>query len=220
MGRAWQIFGESLIRLRFGAHAQNDVRVSGTSPAVAGKLIYELGLAAENITIVPKILHHDIHADDFGPEAAPDTMWMLGDVSIRMTLIHYDDGVLNLGLANSMGGMNMNYLGETLAMPPAGTLLGGGRPLYTSGCYYMGLNILPGTGRLQQPWNFPAAYLAMPPMELPLGTSPSNVRLTWRALPYVSSLARSGEFVRSNRAVLWDRITDTGTGDGQPVVYP
>lgn len=188
MSRDFQINGETVVRTKFGAHLPSSI--SNYSPPGAtspSSNLSELGLASEGIRITPRFVHKDINVDDFGPEIPAEVMWLLADVNIRMTLIHYDVSILDFCLSESMGG---TFLGGAPGlfdfagiMQPAGSFLGNYVPYLLSGYHYTSLNLT--SPALNFPWHFPAAYLTGPPIELPLGTQASMVELNWRAIPYV-----------------------------------
>lgn len=220
MSRGFQINGESLLRVKFGSHI-----APGTVPygavAVSGSL-YELGLAAENVTVVPRFYHKDMLVDDFGPNIPPEVMCFISDCTITMQLIHYDKGVLDVCMSESMGGTTrFDVLGNPVATPagsilaPAGQPIGAGRNLGASGCHFMGLNIL--SPVLNMPWRFPASYLPTTPLELPLGTTKTLANVVFRAIPYVSPLLFSNtqnnpigtQEIQSSGVRLWDRTLDT-----------
>ncbi len=174
--------------------------------------LYELGLCSDAIRISPNYVHKPVYTNDFGPEIPAETMWMLSDVDIKMTLIHFDESVLKACLRNSMGNCGSLYDGGTLA--PAGTLLGRNKPQFTSGNQFLSLTILNGYDFHEEltfpdPWNFPSAYLTSPtPFVWPLGTEKSQITLNWKAIPY-APLNASGEAISSG-VVLWQRVADAG----------
>jgi len=180
--------------------------------------MFELGLAQEGISISPRSFHKDINVDDFGPDVPPEIMYNLTDVGIRMKMIHYDNTVLKLAIAESFaGGAGLDVPEGVLA--PAGSMMGRGKPLFASGNHFVSMSIL--SPVLREPWHFPTCYLREQPFEYPLGTEKSVVDLNWRAIPYVPLLvsgyvpAASGRFqeITSRRPVLWNRnpanITDS-----------
>lgn len=208
MTRAFQINGETLVRVRGGAH------MSG----VAIGTVSELGLASESIQVIPRFVHKDIKCDDFGPDIAADMMTQLADVTIRMQLIHYDRDVLDICMDESMGGGRGGvFIRNAGVLPPAGTILGGLKPLFASGNHFISLNLA--SPQLVYPWRFPAAYLTGQPLEIPLGSKSSIVVAEWRAIPYVvpprvttlsaasGTMSSVGE-IQSSGALLWDRTPD------------
>ena len=230
MPRDFQINGETLVRVRFGGHLAGGVGgglidgalFPGTEPLPGGSgQLYELGLAEENVNIVPQYIHRGVPADDFGPEVPAEVIAMLAWVSIQMTLIHYDVNVLEECLAEALGG-NAAIIpppGKTgIAMMGAGQALGHGLPIGSSGCHYVSLNLL--SPQLQYPWRFYSCYLAGQPVTYPLGTEKSAVVCNFRAIPYTypgqgfaTALNTSGQGidkeVASSGRVLWDRVLDT-----------
>lgn len=210
--RDFQIFGPALVKVKFGSQVSGRLRqgptnvlvsgmgISGNASVVSGSYVQELGMSDMPIDISLNWRHKNLHTDDFGPEVPYDLMWQLAEATIRMTLVHYDDYVLQQCFIESMGGggyadPNSSYSGLVFPgrfMMPAGTLIGGNIPLYQSGCHYMSLSIVPGnltnnaiqSGYRALPWRFLTCVLAEPPFSVPLGTQYSVTRLNWRAIPY------------------------------------
>ena len=188
MARDIIINGECLVLVRGGANIP--LWANGAQ---------QLGLAESNITITPRIKHKDINVDGYGPDVPADVMVNLADAMINMTLIHFDNTVLDVCIAESMGGLTQTqFFGLPVlyagALPPAGTLMGGLNQLYASGNHFMSVTLT--SPVLGFPYNFPACYLAEHPISYPLGTKRSAVKLNWRAIPYavpptVTSLANN-----------------------------
>lgn len=212
MSRDFYLNGPSLVKVKGGAHLGTTLNV--------GKLT-ELGLSSEGIEIDLSFHHRKLIPDDYGPIVPAELMTDLAEARIRMTLIHFDYNVLDICLGESLGGDRGIYAGGQL--PPAGTIMGGGGPIFSSGNHFISLNILseykPQTLLLGIPWRFPACYLSQPPVHFPLGTKCSAVGLTWTAFPYSpfggttigtsgSSSTLTGEILSSG-AVLWTRTLDT-----------
>lgn len=204
MTRDFCINGETLVKVKFGAH-------------VSGVKLRELGLAAEEVRVIPKFYHSDIRVDDFGPNVPPEVLWMLAEVRISMTLINYDPNVLDVCISESMGGVSPLRDAGTLA--PAGTLMGGGGLIFGSGYHFISLNLL--SPQLGNPWRFRASYLADLPVQIPLGTKTTLADCQWRAIPYQplitkgTALTTSGAVtvttineIISSGAILWDRFPD------------
>lgn len=203
MARQFVINGETLVSVWILDPTVNDP----TTYVMA-----ELGLAEKNVTIIPKYYHKDINVDDFGPNVPADVLAMIAECQIGMTLVNFDTEVLNKCLSESIGG------GTAGTMPGAGIPMGATKPLYTKGNHYIGLYLQ--SPILEQPWYFPATYMPNPPMEFPIGTEKTLVKLTWRAIPYVvpdpntNSLSTGGPTslvintfgdVQSSGAILWQR---------------
>ena len=201
MGRSFVIPGEAMVEVK----GNGALCLSGAAPN--GQLC-QLGLSVDEIRVIPSFVHHDIRADDYGTEIPAEIMWMLADVRISMLLNHVDQFVLDAVLAESMaGGVEQDQdLGWAGYMAPAGTLMGGNRALHTPGNHYTSLNIR--TPVQGYPWNFPAAYLTGPPIEIPLGVNVSQYRLNWRAIPYSYYVSVDSE-IRSSGVPLWTRVLDT-----------
>lgn len=196
MARDYRIAGETLVIVKGGAHL-----VSGS----VGRGIAdgrELGLSADAIQLSPRFIHQDIKVDDFGPQIPADVMWNLADITIRMNLVHYDREVLDVVARESCGGGR----GLWGVLAPTGTIMGGNKFIFSSGWHYMSLNLRTND---DFSWRFRAAYLSVPPIEIPLSTRRSVTQLTWRAIPYrePTSLFNPGEIVSSG-VVLFDHTID------------
>ena len=211
--RDYIVNGECLVKVKGnGALALSGVVTNGQ--------LHELGLAAEAITVTPRFYHSDIKVDDFGPNCPAEVQWLLAECNIRMTLVHYDLHVLRACVAESMGGGAI-AAGTEGKMQPAGTVMGGFKVPYQSGFHYIGLNLM--SPVLEFPWRFPTAYLAEPPLIMPLGTEKSLAQLNWRAIPYgtpVTTIIEESEAgdritegvpieIISSGRVLWDHGTFT-----------
>lgn len=179
MGRDFQINGETLIN------------VKGPQLTLIQNTI-ALGLASDEVRVIPRWIHSDIHVNDFGPDIPPDVQFQLAEVTIRMVLIHFDLNVLNtcIGLAMAQGGgIGLNGAVVDGVCAGAGQPMGGGWPLYNSSCNLISLGLT--SPQLSQPWTFLASYISTPPVEWPLGVKAMMVPLTFRAIPYVAGTASS-----------------------------
>lgn len=212
MTRGWQINGGGLVRVKFGGHISGTV---GTDTHFVSGLYFtnlsELGLTTDSIDIIPKWRHGEIKPDDYGPDIPAELMAYLAEVRIKMTLIHFDRDVLDICIAESMGGQysvdegaNPNppgfpilpenqrlysggmYDGFAGSMIAAGSLIGNGLPLFASGCHFISLNLESPIGNY--PWRFPFSTLAEYPIQYPIGSKASEVILNWRAIPYQSPI--------------------------------
>lgn len=213
MSRDFQINGETLVKVK---------GVGGLLAEDGTAGLHELGLAAQGIVVAPRFHHRDVHVDDFGPNCPAEVQWLLAEVSISMLLIHYDRGVLDACIGESMGGTDGGDAGIFAA--GGGLPLGGGWPRFNPDCHYVSLNLL--SPVLDYPWRFLTCYLADQPAQLPVGTSKTIATVNWRAIPYsplyVSGAATgSGSFSQSGvtyrrreqvsaGTILWDHILDTG----------
>ncbi len=224
MGKSFQVNGESLVTIRFGAHMYPN---APPPPFTRIPAPVQLGLTSDSISITPRYVHNDISADDYGGKIPAEISCSIADASINMTLVVYDNTVLDACLAESMGGTAYQVLPTAQnifnipgvsyyagAMSPAGSLLGNGLPLLSSGNHFMSLNIL--SPQQNYPWRFPSAYLTGPPVKIPLGTERSLVSLNWRAIPYASPMVftNQGAFLRtqeivSSGTILWDHQLQT-----------
>lgn len=176
------------------------VKVKGSSASAIAN-VSELGLTSDMIHISPRWVHTDMHVNDFGPEIPPDVQFNLAEVTIRMTLIHFDQAILTACIQEAMAG------GAEGVLVGAGTPMGGYNPRFSANCHYISLNIL--SPQLGRPWHFLASYLTSPPLEYPIGTSVSAVPLTWRAIPYPNGLALPTTLgIQSAGTILWDHNTD------------
>lgn len=204
MPRDIQINGECLVSVKGGAH------LSGGPLGV----LTELGLSDADVRVIPRSFHRDQAVAGFGPNVPPEVTWLLSEVYVRMTLIHYDKDALQVCLAESMGGADI-----TLSPIPGltfgdGQLVGAGQPLgryrphLASGCHYVSLNLASPVEQL--PWRFPTAYLADTPVEYALGTKAQRVQLNWRVIPYVTPPRLSGSrpfFPNAAVAARWPALT-------------
>lgn len=188
MGRDFTINGATLVKVR-----------GSSASAIAN--VQELGLSLDAIRISPRWVHNDMRVNDFGPEIPPDVQFQLAEVTIRMTLIHYDDAILTACIREAMAG------GAEGTLVGAGTPMGGYNARFSANCHFISLNLT--SPDLNKPWRFLASYIASPPMEYPLGTNVSAVPLTWRAIPYPNGLALPTTLgIQSAGTVLWDHNPD------------
>ncbi len=209
MANAYNINGETMVMAKGGAHF-------ATVPGLGGIVMSQptqVGLASDSIRITPTFRHTNVPSADFGPAVPPEVMFNLAHVDISMGLIFWDNQVVDLCMAEAMGGLGAGF--GAGKMQPAGQMLGRGRPLLASGNSFISMVLL--SPVLGIPWRFPASYLTAPPLEIPLGTKASLIQLNWRAIPYASPLLSGGNFtsgnprgkdVLSSGVVLWDHFTD------------
>lgn len=215
--RDYVINGETMVFVRFGEHIQSPMSpmVSGIDPAILPGPAYEwqLGLTAGEIRVSPRPKFRDINVDDYSPEVPAEVLANIADADIRMTLVHYDPQILDICFGESMGGINPVGPWAAGQMVGAGTMLGGGLPIYSSGSHYIGLRL--SSPVLNRPWRFPTCYLTGSPLEIPLGTERTLAVCGWRAIPYGNALVSVNpgsenpiynlQEVRSSGMVLWDR---------------
>ncbi len=221
-GRDFQTNGATIVIVR-----GNGALANPNEPGAAG--VWELGLSSEKITISPKFYHYDIHCDDFGPAAPVETMWNLAECIIKMTLVNYDNDVLQSCMIESMGGANGIPAGAgpfitAGTMQSAGTLMGGNDAIGTPNNHYISLNLI-GTDTANNvginlsklfDYHFAATYLMTPPLEIPIGTEKTIVVLTWKAIPYqYYQTISTTEELKSQGTVVWDSNIDEG-----PVLNP
>lgn len=162
------------------------VKVRGAS---GGRLnsLSQLGLAAAEARISPRFYYQDMIVDDFGPHVPAEVHWALADVTITMTLIHFDETILEACWIESMGGEPNNLFGAFGQLVGAGRPMGGGQNPGQANCHYISLNLT--SPVLKLPWNFPTAYLTGQPLDYLIGAAASLVPLSWRAIPYANQNA-------------------------------
>lgn len=152
--------------------------INGNSLVLVGGS--ELGLSKDPIALEPNLYHTDVHADDFGPSAPAAVLWDLADFTIRMTLVWFDNAVLNDVLKASMGGGTL------------GTFQG-------AGALITGVTMEIQSDIAENPWSWPQAYLAQRPYVFSLGNEYSAVQLVWRAVGLPTAAAE----VLSQGVRLW-----------------
>ena len=174
MARDFYINGETLVKVktRTVASGNEDVEES-----LIGSNLFELGLTDGLIRITPTFKRKDIYVDDYGPGVPAETMTLMAEASVEMTLIQFDQDILDLVIGESTGGSLAGSFQQG-----AGVLMGNDAELFDEDCYYVSLNLLSPVE--SKPWRFPTCYLADRPFMFPLGTEKSAVQLTWRAVPY------------------------------------
>lgn len=200
MGRDFRINGESLVKVKGGAH------YSGGPIAV----LSELGLTGGpvHVSLIPN--HIDVKTDGYGSRVPAEVLWDLAEVRIKMDLVHYDPGVLDICVDEAMVGLGStgNLTAGPFAgyMAPAGMPMGAGKAIFNSGNHFISLSVT--SPVLRWPWRFRACYLTEH-IEYPLGTQYSQVQLTWRAIPYSppNVFVNSGQ-VSSSGVCLWDHEQD------------
>ncbi len=208
MGREFNVFGEALVTVFGGAHLSGTPLHDEVDGMVSGA---ELGLSLEQIKIIPRFHHKDMHVDDFGPDVPPEVMWNLADIRISMTLVHYDSDILDTCMGESMGGggFDISSGGMGAYLFGAGALMGNLIAPLASGNFFLGLKIVP-NNITNQICYFPTCYLTGQPLEIPLGTQRSAVVLDWRSIPYgypvSSGNLQSGSSqweIKSQGAMIW-----------------
>ncbi len=193
MGRDIQIVGPVMASVIGGSH------MSGT---IYGKLS-QLGMSVGQITISPQFKQRGIKVDDFGSEVPAEVQFLMSEVNISVQLVQYDREVLDAVMQESQGGGGGFADAGTLA--PAGTLLGNGRAVLTSGNHYTRLNLVTLTPA-PAGWRFRSTYLN-DSVEIPIGTERTIAVLNFKAIPYAFPNF-SGE-ISSSGIILWDHNTDT-----------
>lgn len=206
MARDLYIHGEALVTVKGARH-------TGIANVV------ELGLSTDQITVTPRFKHKEMRADDFGPDIPADVIANLADATVRMTLVSFDDTILDVLMAETLGGYNTdNPVAPGTLYAGAGKILGGYNALYTEDCHYFSVGLTqtaPNGKPVPKPWRFPACYLTTQPLTIPLGTTRSLVELEFRAIPYAvppteRSIGTDGQVEEvftelvSSGAVVWD----------------
>lgn len=197
-----QINGPTLVLVKFGSQILQEESEEDPGPNVA----LQLGLAEKGIRIIPRFVHRDVFADDYGPDIPAEVLWMLADCTIQMTLVHYDADILDICLSESMGGSST---GEAGILAGAGMPMGNGQDFFAKNNHYISLNLT--SPVLNNPYRFPSSYLSERPMELPLGTKRSLVELNWRAIPYRQPPQSPSFELVSSGSILWDHNLDSTT---------
>lgn len=149
--------------------------------------ITQLGLTAEPVRIVPVYSHRDIYTDGFGPNVPVDTLWNLGECLLYMTLVNFNVVTLGTCMRAAMGGGNLDLNDDTNLqgfMGPTGRPLGFGRPIGAANNNYTTIHLYPTGDSPYYPYRFLACYLNSQPLEIPLGTERSLVRVCFRVIPY------------------------------------
>lgn len=160
--------------------------------------IQELGLTQDPIGITLDYKHKDIKVDAWGM-VPPEIQYMLGECTIDMTLVNWDEAILQECLRQSQAGAPGDG-----TMPIAGARMGNGVPRFAPGNHFIGLNLSSPIRGL--PYRFLTAYMYGPPMYIPIGTEKSVATLRWRAIPYDVSLYNNG--LGSTGVVLYDHVLD------------
>ena len=170
----------------------------------------QLGLSADPIQITLEYKHLDVTVNAWSPERfAAEIQTFQANASVGMTLVHFDRSVLSACVTESLGGNSATQGEGTMAR--AGTRMGGNVAQFAAGNHFIGLQIASPVGQL--PWRFWYAYLSEPPMEFPLGTERSLVKLRWKAItftndPWGGGSAQPGTVAGtgSQGAVLFDHV--------------
>lgn len=190
MARGYKINGEAMVSVK---------GMAGTSI----EEVQQLGLSEGVIQITPNFSHAGVRTDDFGTTVPAEMQWMLTDTIISMTLVHYDQSIMETCWREAMAGSLVDGV-----LIGAGTPMGGGVPVFEDGNHYVSLNIASPQGNY--PWNFPTCYLADQPFVMPLGTERTAVQLRWRAIPYVPTTDAEDavQEIQSAGAIIWTHILD------------
>ncbi len=212
-------------------HVAGEVMVSvyGGHPYLSS--LTQFGLASDSIDIVPVFYSQDIHTDDFGPRCPVDVMRLLGAVIIHMTLVHYDEDILDCLTTAAMGRVIPVHVdGTSLTTDPAtnpiegagicgpaGILMGRGLARGAQGNLFTSLNLIPADTDSQDPWRFYSCHLMDAPHKIPFGVKRTLLELSFRAIPYQTAIAATpfdptpaglNEW-QSDGAIIYDHENDT-----------
>jgi hypothetical protein len=217
MPRDFNVPGECLVMVKGGIHTA--FYASGRDLSA----VTMLGLAKDSISVSPVFKHKDVNADDFGPDVPAEVMAMLAECRVRMLLHHFDRNTLDSCVGESVGNVApfVPNVGprdaEAGLLVNAGTLLGGGFPMFSSGNRLISLNLT--SPQMEWPWRFRSSYIDAP-LLYPMGVEAQQVLVEWRVFPYApimsgltfvsgsSQLMGSPIEISSSGIPLWDRRLD------------
>jgi hypothetical protein len=196
VAREFYVFGEFIVKVR-----------GGTVEDENGNDQAELGLTTDKVRVFPVYHHQDVYTDDYGPNVPVETLWGMSEARIFMDLVHYDTDVLDQCMALAAGvdeSLTPLYPDELDGLAgPAGRPMGAGLPLYDANNNYLSVYLIPANFlSAKRPYRFKACYIDSRPLEIPLGTERTMVRLSWRCIPYRTCM--SGEITSTNGTLLWD----------------
>lgn len=177
------------------------VRVKGNSGS-AIPVATDLGLSDGPIQVQVTYKHTDLFVNAFGGAngVPPDIQWMGAEMLIPMTLVHFDEAVLQECMRLSMA----DSAGEGI-MKRAGRRMGNNLPRFSPGNSYISVSIT--SPDLGLPWRFLTCYLAGNPLQFPLGVERTGAMLNWRAIPYAIDPYGGGTGMEN--VVLYDHQLDT-----------
>ncbi len=198
MPRGYFVNGEVLVRVKGAAGS-----ILATAPFLTAP--NQLGLCSDSVTITPNFRHMDVPVDAWGGDKGPppEVQWMLADVKISMTLVHYDDAVLKACLQHSMAAGVDGVARGVGTLTRAGVRYGNDAAITAAGNSFIQLYLSSPIGG--KPWYFPATIMTGPPMTIPLGVQRSLVQVNFRAIPYQADPYGGGTGALD--AVLWDHTT-------------
>jgi hypothetical protein len=175
-------------------------------PATGIATMQELGLSDNPIRMQFNTRHMDVHVDAYGGEVPFEIQSKLTDVIIDMTLMHVDYTILEVCLAESMGGLGAVGPG---VLPVAGQRLGNNVGRFSTSWHFIELGLTSPVGLI--PWRFSNCYLTGQPYEIPLGTERSIMKMQWRCIPYaVDPYAAGGVYGGGTLLYqMWDHIQQT-----------
>lgn len=176
------------------------VLVKGASSSTIGTL-QQLGLSDGPIRVVFDSRVLDIKVDAWG-EVPPEVQFMNAQAMVQMTLVHFDQSVLNTCVRESMAGAAG---GATGVLPITGARMGNNAARFAATNHWIGLNLSSPVGGL--PYRFFYSMLSGPIAEIPLGAERSVVNLNWRVIPYTTDPYGNG--AGAGGQALWDNTLDT-----------
>lgn len=171
------------------------------NPLTAIGSLSQLGMSDGPVRVRHNFRHMDVNLDAWGGEVPFEIQCKLQDVMIDMTLVHVDYALLEVCVAESIGGMGAVGVGT---MPLAGARLGNNSFRFAAGNHYIGLNL--GAPVNGVPWSFKHCYLTGQPFEIPLGSERSIIAMSWRCIPYIPDPFNAGLF--SLGQILYDHLPD------------
>ena len=175
--------------------------VKGRSDSGIGTLS-QLGLSDGPIRVSFNDKKLDIKVDAWG-DVPPEIQSMGVEASIQMTLVHFDQTVLNVCIRESMAAFPGGGAFGTL--PITGARMGNNSALFSTTNRFISLNLTSPVGLL--PYRFFYSMLTGPLAEIPLGAERSVVSLNWRAIPFTTDPYGGGNGMGGQ--ALFDNTLDT-----------
>lgn len=189
MSRAFYVNGESM------------VLVKGRSDSSIGTLT-QLGLTDSPIEILLDYKHLPIDVNAYG-YVPPEVQAMGMMARVNMTLVHFDEDILQALVQESLAAPAEGQLGH------AGALLGNGAARFAPGVLtgnkLFGVNIQSAIG--QQPWRFLYCMLMGTPLRWPMGAERSLVQVSFLGIPYSADPWNGGN--GSYGVAVYDHVLDT-----------
>lgn len=210
MARQYHVTGEHMVYVRnwYMPGARNTTDASSEEEV----FFVELGMTSESTQITVNYGQTDVYTDDYVPGAPAEVLTgMYRDAFISMTLVHFDEDVLNMCIANAAGSSDAALQGSP------GVPMGRWKDVTEEGCFYVELYLQPAirfgleqglvTARQEKPWKFFHAYL-QGNWTYPIGAEKSLVKLQWRAVPYYkpTDISATTE-IKGSEGQLFDRVS-------------